>query len=118
MASSRYTVAYHNVLRELSKAVCGLVANLDVSSIDIFIQSPTPRSTNKTLSASFRAMFEKYRGAKDRKHFDRDVHNAITFMRSQREYKASYRLQLPSMCLLTCASTSRGYWNDTTPSLI
>ncbi|KAH7930109.1 hypothetical protein BV22DRAFT_1055798 [Leucogyrophana mollusca] len=62
---------YRSVVREVAKA------------------SISPRSRrNKDISSNFRAIFENNRRADNAQTFDRDMENVVTFLRSQREYKA------------------------------
>ncbi|OAX43912.1 hypothetical protein K503DRAFT_730708 [Rhizopogon vinicolor AM-OR11-026] len=66
-----HTHAYRNVLREVAKA------------------NAKPRSArNKDIALNFRAFFVESGRSGDAPTFQRDMQNVLTFMRSQREYKA------------------------------
>ncbi|KAF9500151.1 hypothetical protein BDN71DRAFT_1440715 [Pleurotus eryngii] len=60
---------YRSVLRELYKSTI------------------TPGKVNPELKSSFRSILDKYRTTKDTAVLDRDLENAVTFMRAKREHK-------------------------------
>ena len=50
----------------------------------------TPATRSKTIAKNFRAVIENGRQS-DPQHFDHDLENAVTFLRSQRMYKVRIR---------------------------
>ncbi|EPQ59535.1 hypothetical protein GLOTRDRAFT_55630 [Gloeophyllum trabeum ATCC 11539] len=72
MATAQYRMLYRNVVRELAKG------------------SISPRANrNKVISSAFRTMFERRLREPDaHRSFEYDMDNAVTFLRSQRTYKA------------------------------
>ncbi|KAG0709566.1 hypothetical protein DFH29DRAFT_884712 [Suillus ampliporus] len=66
-----HTHVYRKVVREIGKA------------------SAAPRSArNKDIASNFRAFFAQSGQPGDAQNFQQDMQNALTFMQSQREYKA------------------------------
>ncbi|KAG1753972.1 uncharacterized protein EDB91DRAFT_1100933 [Suillus paluster] len=66
-----HTHVYRKVVREIAKA------------------SITPRSArNKDIASNFRVLFAQSGQAGDAQSFQRDMQNVLTFLQSQREYKA------------------------------
>ncbi|KAG2754700.1 hypothetical protein P692DRAFT_20869542 [Suillus brevipes Sb2] len=62
---------YRQVVRETAKATA------------------KPRlARNKDIASNFRALFAQSGRPEDAQHFQHDMQNALTFLRSQREYKA------------------------------
>jgi hypothetical protein len=83
----------------------GKVLSVSISSPSlqrlVFLPQPVSgASKNKTLLASFRTIFEQHRPSQPcvghgSPIFERDIQNAVLFMRSQREYKV---LPTSTMC--------------------
>jgi hypothetical protein len=72
-------------------------------------------SQNKTLLASFRTIFEQHRPSHHGSPiFERDIQNAVLFMRSQREYKVKIATLLHAG-VSDLTFLARGYWIGTIP---
>ncbi|KAG2369865.1 hypothetical protein BDR07DRAFT_1266208 [Suillus spraguei] len=68
---AHHTHVYRRVVREIAQATV------------------KPRlARNKDIASNFRVLFAQSGQSEDVQHFQHDMQNALTFLRSQREYKA------------------------------